>query len=64
MRPRDGFTFNETDSAHHNVITITGTSDVPGTALKTGDAEFDGFAIDFNASLDHLLTLFQATYIE
>ena len=54
---------NETDSAHHNVIASSGSSDVPGTstALETGDAEFDGFAIDSNGSLDHLLTLFQAT---
>ena len=52
---------NETDSAHHNIIATIGPSDVPGTSPETGDAEFDGFAIDSSASSDHLLTLFQAT---
>ena len=54
FRPQARFTLNEIDSAHHNVITTTGSSDVPGTALETGDAEF---AIDSNASLDHLFIL-------
>ena len=48
---------NETDSTNHNVIATAGPSGMP----ETGDAEFDDFAIDSNASLDHLLTLFQTT---
>lgn len=52
---------NDTDSAHHNASVTTSQSDDNneiGTAL---DATHDSFAIDSKASLDHLLTLFQAT---
>ena len=61
FRTQARLVLNEIDSVDHNVIATTGPSGMPGTAPETGDAESDDFAIDSDASLDHLVTLFQAT---
>ena len=60
FRPRSQTRFSLA-SAHHNVTATTGQCNALGTAPEAKVAEYDSVAIESDASLDYLLTLFQAT---